>query len=365
MEHRPKTIAIASVLKPVSDTRMTSKLAATLATLPNTHVHVFGYPASASATHLSIHPSRTFSRISIGRIVQGLRLLKQWLRLRPDLLIVCTHELLWEAMAMKLFTKCKVVYDVQENYWRNILYTKAFPIWLRPVLALYVRAKERLSLWLVNHYLLAEAGYVSEMNFFADRFTIIENKAHKPAEPAVVRDKNKLIFSGTLAETTGVYTAINLVRKLHEIDPGVYLLIIGLAALKEDQVRLKRLATKYPFIRLQGIDALVHHNEIIQQIRTAGAGIISYPPNPATEGSVPTKLYEYLAHRLPIFLTNHPSWIRKCMPFNAAIVFRPDAVDAKALMQAYRGANFYDRSPSDVFWEDEAHRLSKVITSLL
>ena len=64
------------------------------------------------------------------------------MRLAPDLLIVGTHELLVVAVLYKIFSRKKIVYDVQENYLLNITHTDAFPLLLRWPIAMWVRLKE-------------------------------------------------------------------------------------------------------------------------------------------------------------------------------------------------------------------------------
>src|ERR671912_2763723 len=93
-EIKKRRIVLASLLKPVDDTRMYEKLGSTLASVYE--VYIIGQPAKFMPAHDSIHfvPLPASGRISAERLLSPWRLMRRVLTLRPDLLIVCTVELL-------------------------------------------------------------------------------------------------------------------------------------------------------------------------------------------------------------------------------------------------------------------------------
>ncbi len=110
---------------------------------------------------------------------------------------------------------------------------------------------------------------------------------------------------------------------------------------------------------------LVPHAQVLQAIKNADMGLICYPPNPSTRGSIPTKLYEYLGQSLPILLINHNSWIDLCRPFDAAVSFTPKSLDANDLLHEIQSKTFYSAPASGIFWEDEVPKLLAAIHSLI
>ena len=125
---KKRRIVLASVLKPVDDTRMFEKMGTSLAA--TYAVHIVGYPGNAALLEhdsLFVHPLRPFRRISLGRMLAPWRILTRVVALRPAVFVFCTHELIFVALLARLLTSCRLVYDVRENYYRNILYTAAFP----------------------------------------------------------------------------------------------------------------------------------------------------------------------------------------------------------------------------------------------
>lgn len=371
-DSKKTTVVIASVLKPVDDSRMYEKIGLTLADSGRYEVHVIGV-ASAASHHPCVtqHAFKPFRRLSLRRWLAPWRILFLTLRLRPRLLIITTHELLHLALFLKLIRRCRVIYDVQENYYWNILYTRAFPLLLRPVIALYVRGKETLAARYIDHFLLAERGYEQELKFPGDRYTVIENKLRLPPEERhrppfdSKQDVIRLLFSGTIAETTGVFTAIEMAIRLHVIDDRIRLTIIGYCAQGKVLDKLRLLTGPRPFIQLIARDRPVPHAEIFDHIRKSDFGMVTYQINPSTINTIPTKLYEYAGFRLPMLLVNHRPWVDFCRPWSAAVVFDPDQYDAADLLRGMLTRTFYPSAPLQVYWQTEEPRLLEAISRAL
>ena len=116
-----KKIVIASTLKPIDDVRAYWKLSQSIAKTNKYEVNIIGNKGKKPFTDAnikflphSIDRSNWLKRILIREI-----LLFKILRLKPALLVITTHELLNTAFICKLLIRCKVVYDVQENYGKN------------------------------------------------------------------------------------------------------------------------------------------------------------------------------------------------------------------------------------------------------
>ncbi len=353
------TVVIASVLKPVDDPRMCQKIGQTLAE-SGYDVHVIGM-ASPSPAHPGVtpHPLKYFPRLSPRRLLAPWRVLFITLRLRPRIFIITTHELLYVALIARLICRCRLIYDVQENYYWNILYTKAFPFLTRPFLALYVRGKEVVAAKFIDHFLLAERGYQQELKFPGTRYTVVENKVRidpdQRKRPPFDNRKNtiNLLFSGTLAESTGVFTAIDLAIKLHVIDNRIQLTIIGRCAQPAILKKIRLLIHPRPFIQLIASEAPVPYTEIRRHIQSSDFGMVTYQINPSTMNSIPTKLYEYMGWHLPILLVNHPPWVGFCQPYDAAVVFDPLQPDASAIHREMMNTHFFKTEPTEVYWEGE------------
>jgi glycosyltransferase involved in cell wall biosynthesis len=361
-EIKKRRIVIVSVLKPVDDTRMFEKFALTLAEFHE--VHIIGFPAVRlpDALNITFHPTKPFTRLSFNRLITPWKSLRTIIKLRPHDLIITTHELLFPCLLLKLFYPVRIWYDVQENYYRNILFTRAFPMLIRPVLASYVRLKEILFAPLVEGFFLAEKTYQEELGFVRKKGIVLENKA-KPADVSgslsnkSVDGMIRLLFSGTLAESTGIFHAIRLAEGLHAVEPAIQLYIVGHCARKTELNKIRSAIRDKNFIHLVGGDVLVPHHEIVAYAGFCNFGIIANPVSPANAGRIPTKLYEYLSYRLPILCTDHPSWTSIINQFNAGLAFDPLNTDYAALCQNMRSTTFYTLHPTGIHWSEEAPRL--------
>ncbi|HLZ16197.1 MAG TPA: hypothetical protein VKQ08_04125, partial [Cyclobacteriaceae bacterium] len=291
---KKRTIVLASLLKPVDDTRMFEKMGLSLADSGLYEVHLIGYPSAADlhVQGVQFHPLPKFRRLSPGRIGARLKVLQKTIQLKPELFLVNTHDLLGVAILIRILFGTRILYDIQENYKKNILFTDAFPKPLRPVIAFFVRLKEWVASPLFSQFLLAEKCYATELGFVGKKFQVIENKCKFPRDfrRSPSKDFIQLVFTGTLAESTGVFLAIRLARKLHLSEPRVRLAIIGHCAQREILSRIEKEISQHDFISLAGGSEIVPHSVIMSAIATANFGMVCYPMAPHIENKIPTKL---------------------------------------------------------------------------
>ncbi|WP_460500621.1 glycosyltransferase, partial [Hymenobacter agri] len=142
-------ILLASVLKPVDDTRMRGKFAETLAARPGMRVHVAGRAAgeaAAQSAKISLHPIFNGRRLSLGRLAAQWRYGRLLHGLKPDLVIVHAPELLpltllWQALGRGR----KFIYDIRENYALNVSTQQVYQGLVRGGLAAGLRWVEALA----------------------------------------------------------------------------------------------------------------------------------------------------------------------------------------------------------------------------
>lgn len=365
-EREKKKIVLASVLKPVNEVRMFSKIATSLAKA-NYAVTIIGQPAAGvpQQTSVQFYPTERFTRLSIERVLAPYRIFRKWLSLKPDILVVSTHELLFWGVLTRLFLRTRVIYDVQENYYLNILHTSAFPAILRIPLAAYVRTKEYLTSPFIHHFLLAESIYAHQLPFVQERYIVLENK-HIPTATEVTNQQkgyHKLLFTGTLAETTGVFAAIETAKRLHAEDASITLAIIGYAAQEEVLARMNQEVENHPFIRLIGGEQPVPHATILEAITEADFGFISYPPNKSTLGRMPTKFYEYAALGLRILALPNPYLAAQITNSGLGLVFH-EAEDSGMLLTRMIKSKASESSKTPFLWETEESKLLSLFKRL-
>lgn len=367
---KKRRIVLASILKPVDDTRMFEKIGTSLSKVSDYEIFIIGYPGKGdSKSHQRIIqiPLKSFNRISLGRLWAPWQIMKIIYKVKPELLIVNTHELLIVGVLNRIFFGTQIIYDIRENYWRNILHTKVFPVPFRPFLAAWVRLKEILTAPFFHAFFLAEKTYVKELGFLRNRHIILENKMVVPDgfKRSVSGEKIRLLFSGTLAASTGVFEAITLAKKLHQVDSKTELTIIGFCALPSTLTEIKKEIAGLAFITLIGGDRLVPHDKILEAIGVSDFGIICYRQSHHIENRIPTKLYEYLACRLPIILHMQGPLVEICMPYSAALAVDFRNIQPAELLTKMNSTHFYSSEPVNVTWASEEPRLLKKVSDIL
>lgn len=291
-------------------------------------------------------------RLSISRWLLPFKILLKTIKVKPTLLIVNTHELLIVSIANRILFGCKIVYDIRENYYRNILHSEVFPWIIRRPLALWVRLKEKVTSPLFHHFILAEKMYENELSFIGKRYTVLENKTILPKDLMSHSNPSQinLLFSGTIAISTGIFEAIALARELHQKDERVHLTIIGYCALPATRKKIAATIKDKSWITMNGLDQLVPHQQVLAEIRQADFGIIYYPASPHTSGSIPTKVYEYMAYQLPILTWQNQGYATWAIQNKAGIMVDKEGVD---LLSEMRNHKFYPHPIEGLEWEAE------------
>jgi glycogen synthase len=366
-------ILLASVLKPVNDARMFHKLGISFSQLPGTEVHIAGFaaPLPAAPAHVFFHPLFSFRRLGAGRLLAPFRYLRLLFRLRPTLIVAGTFELLLPSLLYRLFSSCRVVYDVRENYYLNLKSQQVFPPLVRQVLALGVRALELAAAPAITAFFLAERSYQQELPFLGRRALVLENKFKPygtgPAAPGpgqlppartLSQRPVRLLYSGTISELYGVFDAIDLCARLHAVEPVFSLTIIGYCPQQAVRQRLQAAIRDKPYIRLVGGDHLVPHPHIVAAIRDSHLGLLPYHPHPSLSRCRPTKLFEYLAAALPVLVQQNPYWQPLIEDKNAGLGLDFRAYEARDLARQLFSRSFYGTQDlQDLYWESEEKKL--------
>jgi glycosyltransferase involved in cell wall biosynthesis len=348
---------------------MYEKIAISLSRISNAEIHVAGFKGEVKtlAPNVEVHPLFYFKRLSWKRFWAPWKFYNLLIKVKPEYIIVTTHDLLTVTCVYKILFGGKILYDVQENYFRNIACTNTFPPLIRTLIACGVRIKEILSRSLISHYLLAEKNYEKEFHFSKGKSTVLENKVRKPAPyPAALTkpsDKIKLLYSGTISENYGIFEAINLAIDLHDSDPKVELKIIGYCAKNEVLKAIYKKIKPYPFIHISGGNHLVPHDEILKEITSSHFGLVPYQYNKSTINCIPTKIYEYLAFGLPMLVQHNPIWEELVNRYQAGIVIDFKDPDPQEILFKMGKDDFYKQVlTEDIFWEQEEIKLLRLFS---
>src|SRR5690606_8043365 len=250
-------IAIASVLKPLTEPRAFGKLAISLRETNKYHLNIIGFCSKIFPKGQGIRFCCIFKqhRTHFTRVFVPFKFLWEIFRYRPSLLIVTTYELLPMAVLGKFFLKYPLIYDVQENYHLNVLLNNSRSAVIKHALAFFIKAVEKTAHPFIDHYFFAERSYPSEFPYIQD-YTILENKYNFPIKPPKQRmalmhtSKPKFIITGTITPVYGVENAIKWFLKLKEIFPEASLKITGHVPQKKFRKHLENCYGNEPRLQL-------------------------------------------------------------------------------------------------------------------
>ncbi len=360
-------IAIASTLKPVIDPRTYEKIGRSLALSRLYEVHILGASPSTGSPidNIYLYPIATIND-SLGRLFMPWKILLLLFRIRPQTLIITTHELLIIGTVYKLISGAKLIYDIQENYFFNLLYQNNYPWGLRHILAFYVRFKEVFLAIFINHFLLAERCYADEINFIKQRYTILENKFIEP-EIELKKQENsptELILSGTISKEYGVFDTLQFFKQLSASD--CRLTIVGHCPNNQTFSKLINAVKGINNITLKVSVSPVPHQEILSYLGTNSIGLLPYQVNKSTKNKLPTKLFEYIGLGIPVLISNNPGWNKIIERYHAghSIDFNSpiNLTDISRCLSLNKSRQLIDLK--EIMWINEESKLLTVVHNL-
>lgn len=363
-------IAIISVLKPVDDTRNYEKIASSISNTNKYDINIIGFSPKRIPVYpnITFHAIFNFKRTSIRRLWASISIWKVLLKLKPELIIVTTSELLIVSSLYKILFGTKIMYDVQENYYRNIAYTNLYPLLLRYPIAVAIRTIELVTSLFIDTNILAEKVYLSQMKYVSSKAIVIENKALIPDYVKnETRTGNKnlvLLYSGTIAEHYGIFDAIEFIKNLKMMIDDVQLIIIGYASQDKIYQKLLKQTKNLTCINIIGGNALVPHSQILMEMNKADFCILPYQTHRSTEGKIPTKLFECLAMEKPVIITPNSAWDSIITQNNAGIIHDFKSIDPSFLQQL-QYTYYGNRMSSQYVWDQSSDKLIKVIQGLI
>jgi len=231
------------------------------------------------------------------------RVFLEAIRQRADIYHFHDPELIPAGIALRVFLGHKVVYDVHEDYGKQILSKPYLPEISRRAIAMFIRALEYLSSLCFSGIVAATDDILK--NFSHHRKAIsVKNYpviSHFQGKKADSQDKGtfRVVYVGDVSKTRGIVEAI---RALEYIERPIKLVICGHLDPHDDVLGLDQLKG------LNKVEPLgwINHERIGEIMKTCNAGIVCLHPLPNYVTALPVKLFEYLAAGLPVIASNFP-----------------------------------------------------------
>lgn len=238
---------------------------------------------------------------SKNRLYNNLYLFVTIIKQRMTIVHFHDPELIVIGLLLKLFGK-KVIYDVHENVRQDILYKD----WVKPGLRMILSKAAVFFESLANVFFdgIVSATPVIAKNFNNKNNYIVRNfppLIHHSEVINIRRDKNVIIYIGTLSETRGIK---ELIRAAEHLTGVAELWLLGGWINEGFKLECEMLVgfknTKYL--------GIVNHEEVIKILKEATIGLCTLHPISTFKDSYPIKVFEYMQNGLPVLISNFEMW---------------------------------------------------------
>ncbi len=368
-------ILIASVLKPADDVRSFSKIGQSLAQTNKYEVNIIGFESKkkVSTENIFLYPIFKFNRISIKRLFAPLYVLKKYLQLKPELIIVNTPELLWIIYLIKILFGTKTIYDIRENYRYNVRQNQIYGGIIRPLSLLYIQVTEKLTKYFIDGIFVAEEIYLKELKFIHKKpFIKLLNKSVIPQANKLnslkfaSKQELKFIYSGTIGEEYGTLEAIYFCKKLWATNPNITLSIIGYSSDNQYLNLIQNEINQVEFIHLITEDHPIPHSQIINEIKNSDIALLPYQLNPNISGRFPTKIYDYLALGIPMIIPPHTHWKAYLDQYSACISLDFTNPNINKFKQELSSTTFYKTFPKEeIQWQSQEDKMLQFVLKIM
>lgn len=361
-----KIVLIASVLKPVNEPRMYKKIGLSLAEFSNLEIHIAGFKTQndVSDKKITFHPLYDFNRLSPGRFSASKKFKILLQRIKPEILIVCTFELLKTAVEYKNSYPCLLIYDIRENHALNIRELGVYPYPINIFLSNFIKGLEKREAKWVDHFLLAEKCYEDEIDFIKQSFTIIENKYQGDliSKNEKSQEVMHFAFTGTAHQSTGVFRALDFVNDLNKLGLNVDLHICAHATQEKVYSKLKSLT--FPWLHLQISRQAIDNIDILKTYQKCDLVLAPYIISQQNEHKFPTKIYDALANGIPVILSQNKYWMKNINSKSPVLNYdfsQAPKYDTIEKINALFNINYRDKS---ALWQTEKDKLKSLFQFL-
>lgn len=364
-------VVIASTLKPIEDVRAFQKLALSLGETNKYSLNIIGF---SSEKAVEVGNYRFFSSMShfgskVDRVLAQVRFAKKLLDLKPKLLICCTFEYLPLASFFKPILGYQLIYDVQENYAKNLELNPTLSGWKKKLAKLLIKKSEGVKS--IDLFLLAEACYRVEMSE-KKPFLILENKYQgeiRTTSPIRLDPGEELRFAitGTISPAFGTLEGLIWFQKLLETYPHFQLQIIGHCPLGEYRKQIQEQAKLTPQVHLRISESPIPYSAINNTLTQTDLALFPYHDHPAIREKMPTKIYECAALGIPVLISPNEKWADFLMTFSGgfSVDFNQSEQAAQTFQQVLAQTYFSTSVPESVLWKTERLHFQKAIQNLL
>lgn len=262
--------------------------------------------------------------------VGGLRMVREALRLKPDIVHFHDPELMPWGVVISLFGP-KVVYDVHEDYRRAVTQNFRLPRLVRAVIGPIVAAVE----WTSQHFFSGivavddtiAAHFAPSKTIIVRNFAIASEFCQAGELPMETRPP-EFAYIGTITANRNIMGMLDAFRLAE--DSGALFRLAGEFTVEADRIEAQA-HPYWPHVKFEG---WVDRRAVANMLCSVRAGLLLIKPIPHQMSGMPIKLFEYMAAGVPVIASNFPLWRSIVEGSGAGLIVDPE--DPHAIASAMR-----------------------------
>ena len=235
------------------------------------------------------------------------------LKIRPEICHFHDFDLIFALPFLRLFSRCKFIYDVHEVYPEMAMESKKIPRLIRPFLSKIVDVSEIMLSHLTDYIVTADDniserfcnrnGHVSTIFNYPRLSLFIANEAKLSQLKRHYQNRTPIIYQGGISEDRGLFQMIRAMNILKEKRPDIILLLVGkmsdeILNKSKEVIRNKGLQNNVDIV------GWVSHKDVVNYICISKIGLIPLLPTRKFLKNIPIKQFEYMACGIPVLGAN-------------------------------------------------------------
>jgi len=255
----------------------------------------------------------------------SLRLLRLVLSIKADIYHFHDPDLIPIGVILKLLGK-RVIYDVHENYPKDILTKHWIARPLRGFVSRFVNLIEVLSSKLFDAIIAATPAiakrFPAPKTLIIQNFPILDEAAFIQPSTSYIDRSDQVIYVGSISEVRGIKEMVKAIEILNNSlseENFVKLLLLG----KFESERLFDEVSSLPGWKYVEFLGWKSRDVVEQFLLNSKLGLVIFHPAPNYIDSQPNKLFEYMAAGLPVVASDFPLWREIIKAINAGLLVDP------------------------------------------